>query len=137
MKLYELSEKYFELLQQCDEDNPEIADALNSIELDIYEKVQNGIGLIQSLKRRADSYDAEIKRLVALKKATENNLARVQQYYLENLRLLGLKKVATSIGSMTVVNSGGKLPVIVDDENLVPAEYKFARYVIDKEKKMW
>ena len=135
--LYELSEQYLDLLEACDGelDNAEIASKLNTVESDIENKVANGIALIQTLKRRAESYDAEITRLVKLKKAAEKNAANIQAYYLDNLRYIGKKKVATSKGTMTVAKSGGKCPMIIDDEKAVPVEYKITRYeeVIDKE----
>ena len=133
--LYELSENYLEILAQCDEDNAEVADALNAIESDIEDKVKNGIGLIQTLKRRAENYDAEIKRLSSLRKATENNVERIQNNYLDNLRRIGKTKVVTPIGTMTLAKSGGKRKMIIDDESLVPAEFKTTRYeeIIDKD----
>lgn len=133
MTLYDLSESYLELLYQCNDTDTDVTAALNAIETDIEDKVKNGIGLIQSLRRTIDSYNAEIARLSRLKKATENNLERIQNYYLDNLRLLGKSKIATSIGTMSVVKSGGKKPLIIENENLVPAEYKFIKYEIDKE----
>lgn len=133
MTLYELSESYQELLELCDDSDTDITAALAEIDADIEEKVRNGIGLLQTLKRRAEGYNAEIARLTRLKKATENNIERIQQYYLDNLRYLGKQKVTTSIGAMTVAKSGGKRPLILENENLVPAEYKYAKYEIDKE----
>lgn len=135
MTLYELSESYLEILQMCDEDNAEIADALNAVDSDIEDKVKNGIGLIRELQRRAENCDAEIKRFEKLKKATENNLERIRQIYLYNLKCMGKSKVVTPIGTMTVAKSGGKRKMVIDDENLVPADFKFTRYeeVIDKD----
>ncbi len=135
MTLYELSESYLEILQMCDEDNAEIADALNAVESDIEDKVKNGIGLIQTLQRRIEDCGAEIKRLAAFKKDTENNLERIKDNYLENLQRIGKAKVITPIGAMAVVKSGGKRKMVIDDENLVPADFKFTRYeeVIDKD----
>lgn len=135
MTLYELSDKYIELLAQCDDDNADISDALNSIDSAIEDKVKNGIALIQELKRRAENYDAEIKRLSSLKKATENNLARIQQNYLDNLRYIGKAKVVTPIGTMTVAKAGGKKPLVIDDESKISADFKITRYeeVIDKD----
>lgn len=133
MKLYELSEKYLDILEQCEECEIDIAGALAEIDSDIEEKVKNGIGLIQTLKRRAEGYNAEIARLTRLKKATESNIERLQQYYLENLQYIGKRKVETAIGSMSVVKSGGKKPLIIEDEQSIPAAYKFAKYEVDKE----
>lgn len=133
--LYELSEDYLELLTQCDEDDFDIAEALNTIETSIEEKVRNGIGLIQTLKCRAEDCDAEIKRLTRFKKTIENNLERVQANYLDNLRRIGKKKVTTPIGSMVVATSGGKLKMIIDDEEAIPVNFKFTKTVdyIDKD----
>ena len=137
MTLYELSENYLEILQMCDEDNAEISDALNAVESDIEDKVKNGIGLIQTLKRRAENYDAEIKRLSTLKKATEKNLERIQNNYLDNLRRIGKLKVITPIGTMAVAKSGGKRKMVIDDETAIPLDFKSTRYeevtVIDKD----
>ena len=133
MTLYELSEKYLDILEQCDNSDTDITAALNDIDADIEEKVKNGIGLIQTLKRRVESYNAEIARLARLKKATEGNLERIQQYYLDNLRYIGKKKIETAIGSMSVVKAGGKKPLIIDNEESIPAAYKFAKYEVDKE----
>lgn len=136
-KLYELSNQYLDLLDACDGelDDIEMAEKLNSVELGIENKVSNGIALIQTLQRRVEGYDAEITRLVNLKKAAEKNAAKIKQYYLDNLRYIGKTKVATPIGTMAVVKSGGKRKMVIDDENLVPSDFKFTRYeeVIDKD----
>ena len=135
--LYELSEKYLDLLDACEGEieSGEIENALNAVESDIETKVSNGIALIQTLKRRAESYDAEITRLEKLKKAAENNAARIKTYYLDNLRYIGKLKVATSKGTMSVVKSGGKRPLKIDNEDLIPLEFKktICNTVIDKD----
>lgn len=133
MTLYELSESYAALLEQCNDSDTDITAALAEIDADIEDKVTNGIGLIQTLKRQIESYNAEITRLVRLKKATEGNLERIQQYYLENLQYTGKKRVTTALGTMSVVKAGGKKPLIIDNEESIPAAYKFAKYEVDKE----
>lgn len=133
MTLYELSESYRELLELCDDSDTDITAALAEIDADIEEKVKNGIGLIQTLKRQVESYNAEIARLVRLKKATEGNLERIQQYYLDNLQYIGKRKVETAIGSMAVAKAGGKKLLIIDNAESIPAAYKFAKYEVDKE----
>lgn len=133
MTLYELSDNYRALLEQCDDSDTDITAALAEIDADIEEKVKNGIGLIQTLKRQVEGYNAEIARLIRLKKATESNLERIQQYYLENLKYTGKGRVATALGTMAVVKAGGKKPLIIDNEESIPAAYKFAKYEVDKE----
>ena len=133
MTLYELSESYAALLEQCNDSDTDITAALAEIDADIEDKVKNGIGLIQTLKRQVESYNAEIARLVRLKKATEGNLERIQQYYLENLQYTGKERVTTALGTMSVVKAGGKKPLIIDNEESIPTAYKFAKYEVDKE----
>lgn len=133
--LYELSEQYLEILSTADDDNEDVIAKLNAVESDIEDKVKNGIGLIQTLTRRVEGYDAEIKRMTHLKKIVENNIERIKQNYLDNLKYIGKQKVVTPLGTMAIAKSGGKRKMVIDDENLIPTEFKFTRYeeVVDKD----
>lgn len=128
-----MTERFIELLNSAADDDIDFADELAKINEGIEEKVRNGIGLLQTLKHRADSYNAEIQRLSKLKKAVDKNIESIERYYLDNLSYTGQKKIVTSIGTMAVVRAGGKKPLIIDNEELIPAAYKKARYEVDKE----
>ena len=112
----------------------EVTEKLQGLEMELDAKVANGIGLIQSLKVTAEGMGAEIKRLNQRKKSIENRIATISDYYLNHLSAMGKKKILTSRGTMTIAKSGGKLPLKIDDENLIPQDFKKIVYEVDKDK---
>ena len=127
LTLYDISENYQEIFFSClddDADLDQLEQRLQALEGALEDKVANGIAIIQELKFRADNMDAESKRLAANKKALENKISWLKNYYLDHLNLMGKSKVLTNRGTMSVVKSGGKRPVKIDDEDLIPAKFK-------------
>ena len=134
--LYDISERYRHLWDLCLDDNVDLVSlesALQSVEGELEDKVANGIGIIQELKYRADAMGDEAKRLTARKKALDNKIDAFKSYYLDHLQLMGKSKVLTNRGSMSVVKSGGKRPLIIDNEAAIPNDFKFLVQQVDKE----
>lgn len=126
-KLYEISWGYENVLDMCYDDNADestISAALAQLEGELTDKVADGIALIQTLKATAEGMDAEIKRLTASKKALEKRVEVIKNYYLENLQRIGKAKVQTSRGAMTVAKVGGLKPLKIDDEDLIPLDFR-------------
>ncbi len=136
--LYNITERYQNLLDLCDDENvnPELIDsALAQLDGEIEDKVSGGIAVIQELKHRAAAIDAEIKRLSQMKKTTEARIEHIKQYYFDNLTSIGKTKIWTDRGTMTIAKSGGKRPLVIDDEDLIPFDFKqiVSTTVIDKD----
>ena len=134
--LYDISERYQNLWELCLDDNVDLdnlENALQSVEGELEEKVANGIGLIQELKYHADAMGEESKRLATRKKAIENKIDCLKNYYLDHLRIMGKSKVLTNRGTMSIVKAGGKRPLKIDNEDLIPAEFKYLVPQIDKD----
>ncbi len=136
--LYEISAGYEELLDLCyDEtaDEETIRAKLETLDSELTDKVSNGIAVIQTLKATAEGMDAEIKRLTQSKRALENRVDFIKNYYLENLARIGKSKVLTPRGAMTISKAGGLKPLRIDDEDLIPLEYKreIIQSLIDKD----
>ena len=136
--LYNISERYRNLLELCGDENvnPELLkEALSQLEGELTDKVANGIGLIQELKYRALNLDAEIKRLTKLKKSTESSVEYLQDYYLSKIKACGKTKIWTERGAMSVAKAGGKRPLLIDDEDKIPLEFKksVVQVLIDKD----
>lgn len=134
--LYDISKRYQNLWDICLDDNVDLdtlEDALKSVEGELDDKVANGIGLIQDLKYHADAMGEESKRLAARKKALENKIECLKNYYRDHLQAMGKTKVLTNRGTMSVVKAGGKRPLKIDDESLIPAEFKFVIAQVDKD----
>ena len=134
MKMYELTDAFIELATNEELTDEEIQAQLENLEMELEEKVANGIGLIQSLKATADAMNNEIQRLSLRKKALENRIVKIKNYYESELSRIGKKKILTSRGTMTITKCGGKMPMKIDDENLVPQNFKKIVYEVDKEK---
>ena len=134
--LYDISNRYQNLWELCMDENIDLdmlEEALQSVEGELEDKVTNGIGLIQELKYHADAMSEEVKRLSSRKRALENKIECIKKYYLERLQKMGKSKVLTNRGTMSVVKSGGKCPMKIDDEALVPPEFKYIVTEVDKD----
>lgn len=134
--LYDISDRYQNLWELCLDENVDLdtlEKALQSVEGELEDKVTNGIGLIQELKYHADAMSNEAKRLATQKRVIENRIDYIKNYYLEHLKRMGKLKVLTKCGTMSVVKSGGKPPMKIDDEELIPQEYKYIVSEVDKD----
>lgn len=67
--IYQINDKFLSVLNMADEDvDPQvIQDTLDSIELELNEKVDNIVGLKRSVDSDVDAIDKELKRLQELK----------------------------------------------------------------------
>ena len=122
MKMYELTDAFQELYESEEMTDEEVEEKLQALNMELDAKVANGIGLIQTLKAGVDGMKAEEARLKQCRTALENRI--------------GKKKVLTSRGTMTIAKCGGKMPMKIDDENLVPMEFKNKKivYEVDQDK---
>lgn len=136
--LYDIAERYQNIWNLCtddadDSDLDKLENALQSIEGELNDKVYNIIGLLQDLKSLSNSIADEYKRLAAKKKSLDSKIERIKGYSLSYLQCMGKSKVVTSRGTMSVVNVGGKLPLVIDDESLIPNDFKFIVSQVDKD----
>ena len=134
MKMYELTDAFQELYVNDELTDEEVEGKLQALNMELDAKVANGIGLIQTLKVAVDGMKTEETRLKQRRLALENRISKIKDYYQAELTAIGKKKILTSRGTMTIAKCGGKLPMKIDDENLVPQNFKKIVYEIDKDK---
>ena len=136
MKMYELTDAFQELYVNDELTDEEVENKLQALNMELEEKCSNGIALIQTLKAAVDGMKAEENRLKQRRFELENRIGKIKDYYQAELTAIGKTKILTSRGIMTIAKSGGKLPMKIDDENLVPMEFKNKKtvYEIDKDK---
>lgn len=137
--LHELTGIFAELWEKILDDEvfeEDLKEILPPLDDELTQKCENGIGLIADLQSHAEAMKAEETRLKLRRVTLEKKIASIKDYYLENLREIGKKKVLTNLGTMTVAKVGGKLPLKIDDETVIPQEYFNQRtvYELDKEK---
>lgn len=133
MKMYELTDAFQELYENDELTDEEVERKLQALNMELDAKVANGIGLIQTLKAAVDGIKNEETRLKQRRSALENRINKIKDYYQAELTTIGKKKIFTSRGTMAIAKCGGKMPMKIDDENLIPQDYKRIVYEVDKE----
>lgn len=134
LKLYQITNGFMALNDQddlSDEEKQELGlqlcDALQNKSANIIAYYQNEMALL-------DGIDAEIKRLQEFKKATQNKVERYKNYVKSNMELLGIDKIETALGKISIAKS--PISVEVVDVDKIPNQYKIivSDVKIDKQK---
>lgn len=133
LKLYEITNGFMSLNNNeelTEEEKNEIGVQLTEA---LKTKSNNIVGYYQEEKVLLEGIDAEIKRLQDYKKAVTNRIDRYKEYVKENMQVLGIDKIETELGTISIAKS----PVSVDiiDEDKIPAEYKTIVQTIKVDKK--
>lgn len=127
MNLYEINQKLIDTIEsQCDLETGEVlegsdlSNAINEIEMEINEKIEN-IGLFcKTLEAEAKALDVEIKKLQARKKSKENKLDNLSNYLKGFLLLHKIPKFETP---RVVLKFRKSTTVEVLDQRKVPKEF--------------
>ena len=122
LKLYQITNGFMQLNDKeelTDEEKGKIAEELSQA---LMQKSTNIIGYYEERKSLIDAIDVQIKRLQDYKKYETNKLDRYKDYIKTNMEALGIEKIETPVGTISVVKS--PLSVDIIDETLVPEEYK-------------
>lgn len=125
LSLYNITDRFVEIMdkvqegeiteEQYNELGQELAIALQNKSIGIIGYVQNEEALI-------DAVDVQIKRLQDLKKQKTNNLDKFKQYVKENMEKLGITKLETEIGKMSIAKN--PLSIEIENEDEIPSEFK-------------
>ena len=125
LSLYNITDRFVEIMdkvqegeiteEQYNELGQELAIALQNKSIGIIGYVQNEEALI-------DAIDVQIKRLQDLKKQKTNNLDKFKQYVKENMEKLGITKLETEIGKMSIAKN--PLSIEIENEDEIPSEIK-------------
>ena len=125
LKLYEITTGYMTVMDKLEHGElteQESQELKTELQNALMQKSNNIIGYYFNQKSLTDAIDNEIKRLQEMKKRIDNNLDRYKDYVKTNMEVLGIEKIETPVGKLSIAKS----PVSVDilDENLIPDEYK-------------
>ena len=134
MKLYELTENYKnlqELLENPDIPQEMILEALNSIEGDIFEKLENIVKLYKSNEAEIKVFKNEEDRLSKNRKAMENGNKRLKEYLETSLKALGKDKIKSGLFTLSIQKNPSSVNVV--DFEAIPEDYlKFKEPDIDR-----
>lgn len=133
MKLYELTERWNNLEQLCDNEEVDkkiLEAALNEIGEQADEKIENIAKVIKTLVLEAKSIKEEEDRLSKRRKALEKNIANLKEYVASNLIARGKEKVKTKLFTLYFT----KRKSLHIDEDVIEDKYIKMIRSIDKDK---
>ncbi|MFB5842661.1 siphovirus Gp157 family protein, partial [Clostridioides difficile] len=134
--LYELTTDLLEIEEGLTETTGNEAEKLEEIKEIIKQEIQNKntriVSVIIDIDSDINSLDLEIKRMQELKKIKKNSLDRLKSNIKECMELLGIKKVKTFLGNISIRKSAGSL--VIEDEEKIPAIYKTVEQVVKVDK---
>lgn len=125
LKLYELSADYLsalEALSECEDLPPQaIADTLEGLAGAWEDKALNVARYARNLEAEAAAIEEAQQRMAVRAKATANQAARLKAYLKMELERTGLKPKAPDLALRLQNNPPA---VVLDDETLIPADYR-------------
>ena len=122
LKLYQITDGFMQLNDKeelTEEERNQMAEELSQA---LVEKSNNIIGYYEDRKSLVEAIDVQIKRLQEFKKQETNKLDRYKDYVKTNMEALGIEKIETPVGSISIARSPMSVEVI--DEELIPEDFK-------------
>lgn len=111
-ELYKISDAFNDVRDLEGMDADTIADTLEGIELEFYDKAENIIGLIKNMKATSEALKSEADSLTKRENALNNKIKRLSDYLLQNMQKTDIKKVER--GPHIASTRAGRNIVIID-----------------------
>lgn len=133
--IYEIADKYKLIQQLIEEGAPEEAfvEALNAIDGELSEKLENYASVIKNIESDAVGIKAEEARLAERRKSMENSIKRMKENMQNVMVAAGQLKVKGEKFNFTVQKNPPSLKVL--DENLIPQNFVTVQEVKNIDKK--
>lgn len=125
LSLYNITNGFVELMDKVEsgELTEEEYNRLGEeLAIELQKKSGNIIAYVKNGESFIDAVKAEEKRLADMRKAAENKIAKFKEYVKENMDKLGIEKIQTDLGNLSIAKSPISVEVINEDE--IPSEYK-------------
>lgn len=142
MSLYAITDELQSLLKVADESGMESVEFSNALAehtqllVEAFDaKADDYAALIRQCDAMSTARAAEAERMKRLSDADALLSSRLKNALLLAMNAVGRTKIKTARFNLSIAQNGGKIPVLVDDETLIPAEYKIPCYseTVDKE----
>lgn len=131
--LYQIKGEYLRLYDMVTEDDEALEDTLESLNLDLSDKSEGYVAVIKQLEMESDECDRQIEYFQNKKKARQNSVKRLKEALLSAMDIANLNEIKAGSWVLKVAKNGGKTPVEIPDESLVPENYMRIKYEIDKD----
>lgn len=113
--LYELTQEFREVLMMADDpevDEQAVIDTLDAIKLEIKDKADGYAKVMTELEAEEVAIKNQITRLEARKNTIARKVQKMKEHLRDALIESGDTKFKTDLFTFSVVNNGGKLPII-------------------------
>lgn len=120
--LYDIKNRFVELMNNDELTEEEVNELGQVLATELQNKSTNIVAYDRNINSWIDSLKNEIDRLTAMKKALEEKHDRFKEYVKSNMEQLGLKKIETELGSLSITKNPVSVEIISVAD--VPSEYK-------------
>lgn len=125
--LYELKGEYLELLEMLEEpeelEEQVLLDTLEAVGGELEIKAEAYAKIIKELKAEAEKFAAEKKRMEARQTVIENRIKLLTNNLFVTMKTTGKIKFKTELFSFGIQKNGGKQPLEIKSEEVIPDEY--------------
>ena len=125
LTLYNITNKFVELMNKAQEGElteQEYNELGEELAKELQNKSFNIIGYIRNSELLIEAMKAEEKRIADLRKGGENRIDKFKQYVKENMERLGLDKIQTELGTLSI--SKNPMSVEIENEEEIPEQFK-------------
>lgn len=122
LSLYTIDQNLLALIDAADENGEIDSVAFDSLQMAKKDKMINIVHYVNFIEGNVDLIDLEIKRLQNLKKSVGSRVDSLKRYAKHSMELEGLTKMDLGTTVLSVRNNAPAL--IVDDESLIPSQFK-------------
>lgn len=136
--LYDIQGDYLRLYTLAtDLEDPESQEAFNNaladLDTDLANKASGYVHVIKQLEMEADECDKVIEAFKAKKEARKNNAKRMKEAILGVMDVANLPEIKAGEYTLKIAKNGGKAPLEIPDESLVPERFMKIKYEPDKD----
>lgn len=125
LSLFNITNKFVELMNKAQEGELTVEE-YNQIGEELASELQNKsgniIGYYQNENSLIEAVDTQIKRLQDFKKTKQNNLDNYKKYVKECMHRLGITKIETELGILSIAKN--PISIDIENEDEIPAEFK-------------
>lgn len=137
LSLYNITNKFVELIDKAQEGElteEEYNELGQELAIQLQEKGSNIIGYAKNIELTIEAKKTEEKRIAESRKSDERKLENFKKYVKENMERLGITKLETELGTLSIAKS--PLSVEITNEDEIPSEFKqeIKTIKIDKKK---
>lgn len=125
LSLYNITNKFVELMdkaQDGDLTEEEYNQLGEELAIQLQQKGSNIIGYTKNIELTINAMKEEEKRIAENRKSLESKLDKFKQYVKENMERLGITKMDTELGTLSIAKN--PISVEIENEDEISAEFK-------------